>query len=132
MTKIEFLKAVFAMTSEDNFPEVHKYAGEGIEKDAATKAARKAKPSKTAIANVPIKEAIVSVLREASAPMTAASIGVECEISTAKASYLCGELVREGKAVASKVKQKGKAAVNGYALSVEDEAEAETETEADE
>lgn len=66
-------------------------------------AKRASKPSKTAIANEPIKASILEFLADGEAHL-AKEIGEAVGITTAKASSLCGKLAQEEKVVASKVK----------------------------
>ena len=66
-------------------------------------AKRASKPSKTAVANEPIKASILEFLADGEAHL-AKEIGEAVGITTAKASSLCGKLAQEEKVVASKVK----------------------------
>ena len=52
----------------------------------------------------------------AGTPTVASTLGAILGVSTQKASALCTLLVKEGKAVATDVKVKGKGAVKGYLL----------------
>ena len=72
---------------------------------------RKNSPSKTAIANEPIKAQIVEVLTHE--PLTASDVANAIGISTQKASALLRQI--EGLTV-TEVKVKGKGKVKGYAL----------------
>ena len=72
---------------------------------------RKNSPSKTAIANEPIKAQIVEVLT--TEPLTASDVANAVGISTQKASALLRQI--EGLTV-TEVKVKGKGKVKGYAL----------------
>ena len=72
---------------------------------------RKNAPSKTAIANEPIKAQIVEVLT--TEPLTASDVANAVGISTQKASALLRQI--EGLTV-TEVKVKGKGKVKGYAL----------------
>jgi len=72
---------------------------------------RKNTPSKTAVANEPIKAQIAEVLT--SEPMTASDVAEAVGISTQKASALLRQI--EGLTV-TEVKVKGKGKVKGYAL----------------
>jgi hypothetical protein len=65
-------------------------------------------------ANEDIKAAILEALK--SGALTAAEIGKACEISTQKASALCGLLVKDSKLVAADLKVKGKGSVKSYSL----------------
>jgi hypothetical protein len=66
-------------------------------------AKRASKPSKTAVANEPIKASILEFLANGETHI-AKEIGEAVGITTAKASSLCGQLAKEEKVVASKVK----------------------------
>lgn len=81
---------------------------------------RKSKPSKTAIANEPIKAAIVELLTTNGA-MVASAIGTalttpELEVSTSKASALCRQLVEDGTLSVAEVKVKSKGSVKQYSI----------------
>ena len=81
---------------------------------------RAATPSKTAIANEPIKAKIVEFLtgRE----LTPANIIAEgVEITTQKASALCHQLAEEGVLKVADAKVKGKGKVKAYAIVKTDE-----------
>ena len=106
--EIEFAKSAIAKLDERN-------------------AKRSSKPSKTAIANEPIKAAILEVLTDE--PQAASAIGVAVEQTTQKASALLRQLVADGKAVAVDMKVKGKGKVKGYTLA---DADTDTEDEVDE
>ena len=98
---------------------VAKAKAELAKMDAAN-AQRKSKPSKTAIANEPIKAAIVNLLTENGA-MVASAIGAaltngEVEVSTSKASALCRQLVEDGTLSVAEVKVKGKGTVKQYSI----------------
>ena len=105
MTKREFLNAVVEANINE---EMTNFAVASIEKLDAQNASRKSKPSKVAIANEPIKKAILEVLTNE--PMTASEIAEKCEISTQKASALLRQL--EVNVMELKVPKKGK--VKGY------------------
>lgn len=77
--------------------------------------ARKAKPSKTAIANEPIKQAIVNAL-EGKGVQTAAEVGATLDITTQKASALLRQLTEDGILTVSEVKVPKKGKVKGYAI----------------
>ena len=99
------------------------HAAEAIAKMDTTNANRKSKPSKTAIANEPIKAAIVELLTTNGA-MVASAIGAaltngEVEVSTSKASALCGQLVKADVLMVEDVKVKGKGSVKQYSIKAE-------------
>ena len=127
MTNREFLNTI--ATTEALSDEIKAFATAEIAKMDKRNAKRSSKPSKTAIANEPIKAAILEVVGESETAMTAADLGVACEISTQKASALAVQLVKEGKLTAVEVKVKGKGKVKGYTLA---DADTDTEDEVDE
>ena len=91
--------------------EIKEMALAEIAKMDARNAKRSATPSKTAIANEPIKEAIANVLGYE--PMTAKEIAEGVGISVQKASALLRQI--EGLNV-TEVKVKGKGKVKGYSV----------------
>jgi len=118
MTMRKYHEAVMAIP---NAPAdvVAKAQSELAKMDAAN-AKRQSKPSKTAVANAPIKESIVALLKEKGA-MVASAIGValtngEVEVSTSKASALCRQLVEDNVLTVTEVKVKGKGTVKQYAI----------------
>ena len=90
--------------------EIKEMALAEIEKMDARNAKRSATPSKTAVANEPIKARIAEILSEE--PMTAKAIGEAVGITTAKASALLRQI--DGVTV-TEVKVKGRK-VNGYSV----------------
>ena len=127
MTNREFLTAIANSTSLSS--DLTEFATEQIAKMDARNEARKAssKPSKTAIANEPIKASIMEFLSKQSEPVIACVIGEGVNITTAKASSLLPQLVKSGKVVKSEVKIPKKGKVKGYSISMTDAAEAEVE-----
>lgn len=117
MTNREMLNAVISGTVTD---EVVAKAEEMLAAMDKRDEKRSSKPSKTAIANEPIKAAIVEFLADKGV-VVASAIGEGLEISTQKASNLCRQLVEDGKLTATEVKVKGGRKVKGYALAVADE-----------
>jgi hypothetical protein len=113
MTKREFLNAVIANVE---VAEIAEFAKVEIEKMDARNAKRSHTPSKTAIANEPIKKAIVDLLRAYDEPVVASVIAEKMEISTQKASALCRQLVTNGQLSAVEVKVKGKGKQKGYSV----------------
>ena len=115
MTMREFYNAIMAV---EGIPtEIAEKARVEIEKLDRANATRKSKPSKTAIANEPIKNAIVEVL---TTPMVCAEIvvalnGVGIEVTSSKVSALCRQLVEDNILTVADVKVKGKGAVKQYA-----------------
>lgn len=128
MTNREFFEKV---EKGEITEEVKKHATEAIAKLDKRNADRKEKPSKTALANEPIKASILEYLVGKS-EVVASAIGEALGISTSKASALCGQLVVEEKVVASEVKIKGKGKVKGYTLAVADAEEVADEEGSDE
>lgn len=108
MTKREMFEAI---VNGNITEEVITMAQNEIVKMDERNAKRKNAPSKTAIANEPIKAKIKKVLT--SEPQTASEIAEKVEISTQKCSALLRQI--DGLTV-TEVKVKGKGKVNGYAL----------------
>ena len=108
MTKREMFEAIVNGNVTD---EVVEMARVEIEKLDARNAKRRNTPSKTAVANEPIKAKIVEVLTNE--PQTASEIATKVEISVNKASALLRQI--DGLTV-TEVKVKGKGKVKGYAL----------------
>ena len=107
MTKREFFEAVIEKVED---AELKLFAEKEIEKMNERNAKRKNTPSKTAIANEPIKAQIVEALGKE--PKTASEIAELVGITTQKASALLRQI--EGLTV-TEVKVKGKGKVKGYA-----------------
>ena len=128
MTNREFFEKV---EKGEITEEVKKHATEAIAKLDKRNADRKEKPSKTALANEPIKASILEYLVGKS-EVVASAIGEALSISTSKASALCSQLVAEDKVVASEVKIKGKGKVKGYTLAVANAEEVADEEDSDE
>ena len=118
MTMRKFFEAVIAI---DNAPaDVVAKAEMEIAKMDAANAKRQSKPSKTAMANEPIKADIVNLLNEQGA-MVASDIAKalttdEVTISTSKASALCRQLVADEVLTVTDVKVKGKGTVKQYSI----------------
>lgn len=108
MTRREFLEMVIEGKVTD---EMKDFANSEITKMNDRNAKRKASPSKTAIANEPIKAEIVKGLTNE--PKTAREIAKEVGISTQKASALLRQI--DGLTV-TEVKIKGKGKVKGYSI----------------
>lgn len=100
MTYREMYTNVINGTIDEETVEMAKTA---IAKLDERNAKRASKPSKTAVANEPIKASILEFLADGEAHL-AKEIGEAVGITTAKASSLCGKLAQEEKVVASKVK----------------------------
>lgn len=108
MTKREFFEAVMALENVD--AELVLFAEQEIEKMNERNAKRKNTPSKTAIANEPIKAQIVEVLTET--PQSASEIAEKVGISTQKCSALLRQIEN---LTVTELKVKGKGKVKGYA-----------------
>ena len=108
MTKREFYEAVMALENVD--VELVLFAENEINKMNERNAKRKSTPSKTAIANEPIKAQIVEVLTET--PQSASEIAEKVGISTQKCSALLRQIEN---LTVTEIKVKGKGKVKGYA-----------------
>jgi len=106
MTKREFMEMVIATVDNE---EMKEFAQKEIETLNRRNAKRAERPSKTAIANAPIKAEIAKVLTEE--PQTASVIAQKVGISTQKASAL----LRQMELKVTDVKVKGKGTQKGYA-----------------
>ena len=100
MTKREFMEMVIATVDNE---EMKEFAQKEIETLNRRNAKRAERPSKTAIANEPIKAEIAKILTNE--PMLASEIAQKVEISTQKANALLGQM--DVKVVDVKVKGKG-------------------------
>ena len=112
-TKRDFLKGIVegaVVTAEQAA-----FAAKEIEALDKRNEKRKATPSKTAIANEPIKKAIVEFL-EGKGPTPANAIGEGVGITTQKASALARQLVEAGELTVGETKIPKKGAVKVYAL----------------
>ena len=110
MTRREFLNAIVAANVSD---EITEYASAELARQDAANEKRRNTPSKTQLANEPIKAQILEAL--AAGTMTASEIGATLEISTAKASALARALVADGKVTAEEVKGKS-GMIKAYSL----------------
>jgi Fic family protein len=127
MTNREFYQAIVegaVVTAEQAT-----FAAEAIAKLDKRNEKRAATPSKTAIANAPIKATIAELLKEKKAYLPAAIIAQAVDITTQKASALCRQLVEEGVLTVADAKIKGKGKVKAYAYigDVEGEVDANAE-----
>lgn len=75
--------------------DIQEWAKAQIEKMDARNAKRTSKPSKTAIANAPIKEALVKYLSENDGKFTEMELGTALEVTHNKAGSLARQLVKE-------------------------------------
>lgn len=112
MTNREFLNAIVSANLSDEMTEKANALLASLDKRNES---RKAKPSKTAIANEPVKQAIIKAL-EGKGVQTAAEVGVALNITTQKASALLRQLAEGGVVVTSEVKVPKKGKVKGYTL----------------
>ena len=81
------------------------HATEALAKMDAANAKRKDKPSKTSLANEPIKAALLTLLTENPNPQdTQNELGTALEVPPNKAGSLVRQLVAEGKAVSTEAK----------------------------
>ena len=101
MTKREVLNNVANGVVND---EVMAWAAKQIEMLDRANAKRAEKPSKMAIANAPLKEAIYNYLCENEGKFTEAELGAVIETSHNKAGSLVRQLVAEGKVNVEEVK----------------------------
>ncbi len=76
--------------------EVRDWAISQIEKMDARNAARTSKPSKTALANAPLKAVILDYLKSNEGPFTESELGKVIDASHNKAGSLARQLVAEG------------------------------------
>lgn len=111
MTKREFFEAVIEKVED---AELKLFAEKEIEKMNERNAKRKNTPSKVALANEPIKEAIRTYVIGCEEPQIASVIAEKVEISTQKASALCRQLVADHYFDVTEVKVKGKGKVKAY------------------
>ena len=105
MTTREFFENVITMVEDAEIQEKAKALIEALDRRNAKRAER---PSKTAIANEPIKAEIAKILTNE--PMLASEIAQKIEISTQKASAL----LRQMDVKVTDVKVKGKGTQKGY------------------
>ena len=117
MTNREFFTAIASNTTLSD--ELVKFANEAIAKLDKRNASRSSKPSKTAIANEPIKASIVEYVTD-HANALASDIAEACEISTQKASALCVQMVKDNVLTVCEVKVPKKGKVKAYSLAVVD------------
>lgn len=129
MTNREFLTAI--ANSANLSSDLTDFATDQIAKMDARNEARKAssKPSKTAIANEPIKASIMAFLSQQTEPTIACTIAEGVGISTAKASSLLRQLVESGKVVKSEVKIPKKGKTAAYAVALTESADEDTDAE---
>ena len=112
MTTREFLNAIVSANLSDEMTEKANALIASLDK---RNSARKAKPSKTAVANEPIKQAIVEYLTT-NGQKVASEIGEGLNISTQKASALCRQLVEGGVLTVNDVKVAKKGTLKAYSV----------------
>ena len=110
MTRRDFFNAI--AKTETLSDELRAFAKAAIVKMDETNAKRKEKPSKTAIENAPLVNAIVEILNDE--PKTATDLAKVMNVKVQKASALLRIAVKEGKAFSQDVKIKGKGIQKGY------------------
>lgn len=113
MTIREFLNTVVSANISD---EITNYAKSRIAYLDKQNAKRAATPSKTAIANEPIKAQIVELVKASAKPMFASEIGTALTLSTQKVSALCRQLVEAELLSVSDMKVKGKGSQKAYTV----------------
>lgn len=128
MTNREFLNAVIALSASEEITEHAKAMIASLDKRNAARTSKPSKPSKTQLENAPIKEAILGVIAEMNAEVSASELHERLNISVQKASSLCRQLVEEGKLSKGERKEKGKGLVKVYSLA-EDSSDEEVEVE---
>ena len=112
MTNREFFTAI--ANAENLSAELVEFATNAIAKMDEANEKRKNKPSKTALENAPIIEALTNALT--SDPQTAADLAAVVGISTQKASSLLRQMVTNGVAVSTDIKVPKKGTCKGYSL----------------
>lgn len=112
MTNREFYNAILSAEVND---ELKAFAEEAIAKMDARNEKRSSKPSKTAIANEPIKVAIGEYLN-GKENVTASDVAVGVEITVQKASALLRQMVADGVATVSEIKVPKKGKCKAYTL----------------
>lgn len=110
-TKREMLNVIAAGEMNE---EVIAWAVAEIEKMDHVNEVRRNKPSKKALENAPLIEALVNELTDE--PQTATYFAEKFEISPQKASGLLGQIVKAGRATKVDVKIKGKGVQKGYLI----------------
>lgn len=111
MTNREFLNTIINANLSE---EVTTRAQEMLAQMDARNAKRASTPSKTAVANAPLKQAIVKLIGEKN--MTAPEVGVALEISTQKASALLRQLCEDGVLTSEEIKVPKKGKMKSYLL----------------
>ena len=112
MTNRDFFNAIINANINE---ELTQFATEAIAKLDARNEKRSSKPSKTAIANEPIKVAIAEFL-VGKENVTAADVAVGVEVSVQKASSLLRQMVESGMLTASEITVPKKGKCKAYTL----------------
>lgn len=101
MTNREFYQSI---VSADISEELTAFATEAIAKLDKRNEVRSSKPSKKAIENAPLKEAIMAFASGQETVFTAKAVAEALSITTQKASSLLRQLVEEGKLTSADAK----------------------------
>lgn len=116
MTTREFLKSVITLAETADNKEVKEKAEALIVALDVKNAKRAEKPSKTAIANEPIKAAILEFFKSAEGVHIAADVAGNVNITPQKASALLCQMAETGVLKSEEVKIPKKGKVKGYSL----------------
>lgn len=114
MTNRDFFSAI--ATNDALTAEIREFAENAIAKLDERNAKRSSTPSKTAIANEPIKAAILEYLENHDGFVIASEIADALEITTSKVSALCRQLIEAGSVKSEDVKVPKRGKVKGYTL----------------
>lgn len=112
MTTREFLTAVITSNISEEMNTKAQALIDALDKKNSQ---RKDKPSKVAIANEPVKQAIVDYLTT-NGTKVASEVGTALGISTQKASTLCRQLTEAEVLKVEDVKVKGKGVLKAYSI----------------
>ncbi len=115
MTNREFLTVV---ANAEVSAEVREFALESLAKMDARNAKRSSKPSKVALANAPLKEAILAYLTEKGSAV-ASAVGADLQMTTQKASALMRQMVEDGVLTVADVKIPKKGVQKSYSVKAE-------------
>lgn len=113
MTNREFLNTIINANISD---EITTQAQDMLAKIDARNAKRASQPSKMAVANAPLKEAIVNLYSEEVKNLTATEVGTRLGITTQKASALLRQLTEDSVLTSEEVKVPKKGKVKSYSL----------------
>ncbi len=113
MTNREFYTAIASSTTLP--AELVEFAAAAIAKMDSANAKRKNTPSKTAIANEPLKEQLLNEILSLE-PMPTNNVAAALGVSNQKASALLRQLVADGKVIAVEDKVPGKGKQKFYSL----------------